>query len=130
MTTDRCRPHGIPFDRSLCPPDDEHTDALAEILGRIDSARAARPGAATFPPAASPTPAAGGSSVRGGVLPSPFRTPRAARRAPHAARGGARRRSALAATGPSDGTAARVLIHPSARAAVRSPHNTTPEAPR
>ena len=26
---DSCRPMGIPFDRSLCPPDNEMTDRLA-----------------------------------------------------------------------------------------------------
>lgn len=34
---DWTRGHGIPFDRDLCPPDDELTDVAAWLAGRFDS---------------------------------------------------------------------------------------------
>ena len=36
---DCCRPHGIPFDRALCPPDDAVTDALAAVAAEHHNAR-------------------------------------------------------------------------------------------
>lgn len=36
MTVDRCRPYGIPFDRTLVPPDDALTDLACEVRGRLD----------------------------------------------------------------------------------------------
>jgi hypothetical protein len=35
--TDSCRPHGIRFDRSLCPPDDDITDLFAALAAQIDA---------------------------------------------------------------------------------------------
>lgn len=32
---DCCRPHGIPFDRAACPPDDEVTDRVAALAAEI-----------------------------------------------------------------------------------------------
>lgn len=37
---DSCRPHGIPVDRSACPPDDAVTENEAATLGALDSLRA------------------------------------------------------------------------------------------
>jgi len=33
---DCCRPHGIPIDRRLCPPDSETTDRFAALAAEID----------------------------------------------------------------------------------------------
>lgn len=33
---DCCRPHGIRFDRSACPPDDEVTDRFAALAAEIE----------------------------------------------------------------------------------------------
>ena len=41
MTEDRCRPHGIPFDRDEVPLDDEDLEDIAWIAGEFDSAFAA-----------------------------------------------------------------------------------------
>lgn len=74
---DSCRPHGIPIDRTLCPPDDHITDLFASLAASIDAGCitlddvgvAVRPSStapSTSPRSARPTPLPDGTSSPSG----------------------------------------------------------------